>query len=90
MKKIFKNEQYRLVLNYDTHGRKCFNFLERLALHSAISYRLFYEDYKELPHELAVKVLRILNEISDNKYKEKEIRYKELPTGHIIEINEEL
>lgn len=89
MKTTFNNEQYRQVLNYDSYGRRCLKFMERIAIHSAISHRLTYERDKELSPELAMKVLQILREIQDNGYQAKEVRIKE-QNGELIEINNEI
>lgn len=89
MKITFNNEQYRQVLNYDSYGRRCLKFSERIAVHAAISHRLTYERDKDLKHELAMKVLQILTEIKDNGYKDKEVRIKE-QNGELIEINNEI
>ena len=90
MNYTFKTEQYRLVLNYDTNGRKCLTFEQRHEIHAAISYMLSHEREKHIKRELYVKIIAVLIETKEQNYKEKEVRYTELKNGKVIEINNEL
>lgn len=65
---IFRNDQLQTVLNYDTYGRQCLDFDQRVALHKAISHKMTFDKAFEFTGNLKVHIVNILGEINQNGY----------------------
>lgn len=79
----FTNEQLQNVLNYDSHGTKCFSDFERIAIHRAISYRLTYSTFGEVETKLAAKINNTLTKMAVERYELVDITYIEDKKGNI-------
>lgn len=72
----FEIFELRFVLNYNSNHRQAFSFGETLAIHSAISHKMYTGVAKELPKPLYNKIKLCLREIKETSYKPVIVRYE--------------